>query len=105
MEVKPLMSTQPQLDTSGCTADIATQRTQNTEQDEQDSKLYELLGKAQYEPLKDQLANLAAAKASGNFVFQVAASVQALSKCSELVTEQTMSEFKQKRETITSQVS
>lgn len=40
---------------------------------------------AEYEPLKDQLSNLPAAKSSGNFVFQVAASVDALFKCSSTV--------------------
>lgn len=40
---------------------------------------------AEYTPLSEQLANLSAAKASGDFVFQVAASVDALFKCSDAV--------------------
>jgi len=38
-----------------------------------------------YEKLREQLSNLHAAKISGNFVYQVAGSVDALFKCSEAV--------------------
>lgn len=63
-----------------------------------------MLEESQYEALRDQLANMAAAKASGNFVFQVAASVEALVNCSESVTTQAMREFKEKRDSITNKV-
>lgn len=70
-----------------------------------DAALSEMLNLPEYDELKDQLVNLAAAKLSGNFTYQVAASVESLMKCANKSKEDAMKQFEQARANLTDRVS